>query len=308
MFLTSAQIAELLQIVNIYSTTFLANTVGTEILTPEDKLLLRSQGFSLDQVNNASTDTAQAFKFGLISMALGDSTAKSMTYSQFKSHLKSGRYFPLSDVEKGALTRVKQQVANETRRLSGNMQRDIENSLVTIDRGRPVHSKGVLSAAQETIKNRESVAQLAGDLGRLSGQWDRDLGRMADYVLHDAFNEGRLAGIERGNGKVYFDVYPGACKHCIRLYLSAGPQSEPIIFTPDELRANGSNAGKKVDQWKATIGPIHPWCRCTASEKPEGFSWNPVTRDFSNPDPSFERRVRRRSRVNVTVGDTTTEI
>ena len=308
MFLSPNQIAELLQIVNVYSTTFLANAVGTDILTDADKVVLRNAGFSTADINNATTNAAQAFKFGMISMALGDNASSTMTYAQFKKHLSSGRFFPLSKIEQSALQRIKYQIANETRRLTGNMQRDIERKMVVIDQGRAVHSETVLNAAQRAIKDRQSVAQLAGELGKLTEQWNRDMGRIADYVLHEAFNEGRVSQIARGSGKVYFDVYPGACKHCIRLYLSAGVGSEPIIFSVADIRMNGSNAGRKQNEWKATIGPVHPWCRCTATEVPNGMIWDPVTRSFTKPDPNWQRRVQRRSRVNVTIDGETTEL
>lgn len=308
MFLTPNQIADLLRIVNVYSTSFLANAVGTDILTTADKATLRAAGFSTADIDNASTNAAQAFKFGMLSMALGDNASNSMTYEQFKKHIRSGKFFPLNKVEQAALERIKFQIANETRRLTGNMQRDIERKLVVIDQGRAVHSETVLSAAARAIKDRQSVAQLAGELGKLTEQWNRDMGRIADYVLHEAFNEGRVAQVAKGSGKLYFDVYPGACKHCIRLYLSGGLGSEPIIFDVAAIRANGSNVGKKQNEWKATIGPVHPWCRCTATEVPDGMIWDPVTRSFTTPDPQWQRRVQRRSRVNVTVGNETTEI
>lgn len=308
MFLSPSQIAELLQIVDMYSTTFLANAVGTEVLTEADKALLKSIGFSIADIDNASTDTAKAFKFGMLSMALGDNVTKTMTYEGFKKHLKSGRFFPLSKVEQAAIDRLKYQVATETRRLAANIKSDIERKIVVIDRGRPVHSEAVMNAAARAIADRKSVSQLASDLGHLTGQWNRDMGRIADYVLHEAFNEGRVAGITRKNSKVYFDVYPGSCKYCAKLYLTAGFGSEPKLFTVDELTANGSNVGRKQEEWKATIGPIHPYCRCTASEAPAGFIWDPVTNSFTKPDPQWQRQVQRNSRVRVTVGDETTEI
>lgn len=305
MFLTPQQIAELLQIVDVYSTTFLANTVGTDILTSRDKALLKLIGFSTADINNATTNASQAFKFGMLSMAAGDNVAKNMTYSQFKKHLQSGKFFPLSDRDKAALARVKYQIASETRRLSNDMKNDIDRKLVVIDKGRLVHSEKVLLAAARAIQDRKSVAQLATELGELTSQWNRDMGRMADYVMHEAFNEGRVAQIDKGTGKVYFDVYPGACKHCTRLYLKGGIGSEPKVFTTAQLRANGSNAGRKQAEWKATIGPIHPWCRCTAREYVEGYVWDPVAGEFV---PGKERRVDRKSKIKVTVGNNTTEV
>lgn len=307
MFLNPNQTAELLRIVDVYSVTFLANTVGTDILTDGDKTILKNAGFSTAQISNATTQASQAFKFGMLSMALGDNAAKSMTYEKFKGYLRSGKFFPLSNLEQNALQRVKQQIAGETRRLSGDMKSDLERKMVVVDRGRPVHSKTVMSAAKRAIEDRKSVSQLASEIGELTGKWHRDIGRMSDYVMHDAFNEGRVAQIDRGSGKVYFDVYPGACKYCVKLYLTSGVGTQPKVFDTSELRANGSNVGRKQANWKATIGPVHPWCRCTANELPDGYVWDDKKASFV-PDPNFRRKVNRRSKVSVTVDNETTEI
>lgn len=306
-FLTPSQINELLGIVDKYSITFLAHTVGTDILTKEDKRLLQSVGVSVKDINNATTNTAQAFKFGMLSMALG-SSAKTMTYDQFKKYLSSGKFFPLSEVEQAALNRVKYSMGAELKRLSGNMKSDIERKIVVIDQGKAIHSGTVLSATQKAIEDRKSVGQLALEIGELTGQWNRDLGKIADYVMHEAFNEGRVAQINKGTGKVYFDVYPGACKYCVKAYLTGGIGSEPKIFTLKQLRDNGTNIGKKPDAWQATISGVHPFCRCTANEFEEGYIWDPVTRTFTIPDPNRKRKVERKSKVGVTVNGKTTVI
>lgn len=79
------------------------------------------------------------------------------------------------------------------------------------------------------------------------------------------FNMGRVQSYMReGDGPntlIYFDVYPAACRHCIRLYLTAGIGSEPKLFTAEELIGNGTNIGRRVADWKPTIiTAVHPFC------------------------------------------------
>ena len=129
---------------------------------------------------------------------------------------------------------------------------------------------------------------------------------MADYVFHEAFNTGRVASIKRKNSQVYFDVFPGSCTKCIQLYLTAGVGSAPKVFEIETLMNNGSNVGLKKEDWKPTVGPIHPHCRCTANEVPEGYVWDEQTQSFTQPKQ--ERKVQRASKVTVTVNNKKTVI
>ena len=65
------------------------------------------------------------------------------------------------------------------------------------------------------------------------------------------------------DAKVFYkQVYPGACRHCIRLYLTGGIGSEPRLFSYRELLDNGTNIGRKADNWLPVLGTVHPYCRC----------------------------------------------
>ena len=308
MLLNPSQISDLMKVMDRYTIAFIAHHIGTSMLSTDEISTLIAAGFNPADISDATSNVVQAFKFGLLSDAIGNSVAQKMNYDQFRSYVSSGRFIPLNARESATLEAIKMQMAAGIKIQSENMKSDLKTDLVHIEKGRAaIHSPEVLSAAEEVIRDRKSVAQLRGMLGKRTGQWDRNLARMADYVLHDAFNSGRVASIERKGTKVYFDVFYGACKNCVRLYLTGGVGSEPRIFTIEELRANGSNVGRKVNEWKATIGPIHPHCRCTANEVPEGYEWDESTQSFSKPK-EFERKVQRRSRVTVTVNGNKTEI
>ena len=173
--------------------------------------------------------------------------------------------------------------------------------------------------AKNAIKERKGVQEVVSQIGKMQGNWDRDFGRIADFVLHTAFDEGRSLNIGKTRGAqalVYKDVYAGACKHCIKAYLTGGIMSEPKIFKLDQLQANGTNVGRKVDEYLPVIGPLHPWCRCTLMRTPSEFTledhnkgiwiWN--GQDFVRDLQKYQRKVKRSSKVKVTVNNITTEI
>ena len=93
----------------------------------------------------------------------------------------------------------------------------------------------------------------------------------------------------------------GACRHCIRLYLTQGMGSQPKIYTLKQFLENGSNIGRKVDDWKAVLESTHPWCRCNLQYVPEGTIWNEEKKMFVYPE-KYERKIERKSKVIITVG------
>lgn len=119
-----------------------------------------------------------------------------------------------------------------------------------------------------------------------------------------------MMAIERSHGteaKVYKTVYELACRHCIRLYLTNGIGSQPILFTVAELVANGSNIGRKVADWKAVVESTHPFCRCNLSYVMDGYKWNKEKKDFV-PSSDWKRKVERKSKVKINWGDKIIEV
>jgi hypothetical protein len=102
---------------------------------------------------------------------------------------------------------------------------------------------------------------------------------------------------------VYKQPKQGACKHCIRLYLTNGVGSEPIIFKLSVLSSNGSNIGRKVDEWKATIDASSTLQMCF-KEKEQGYKWNPEKQSFSTPDEKYkEQTAAKRKLIPVQIGE-----
>jgi hypothetical protein len=309
--LTPNQIQELMKMVDKYQLTFIARHIGASILTDEERGILESHGIDVSKITPHSSNVTEAFKFGLLSIALSHASASKLTYDQLKTSLKDSTFIPLNRQESAMLESLKYNTYSHVSKLGGNIKNDIRNGLVEVDRkGMARAGEVVRNATKEAIEKRKGVTEIVSILGEKTGQWNRDLLKIASYNLHEAFNQGRAMAIEKefGDNKVYFDVYLGACKNCVKAYLTGGIGSQPKVFKVQELRNNGSNIGKKVIDWKPTLSPTHPFCRCTVNRVPEGYVWDEETASFTKPDKEFERKVERKSRVNVTVNGKTTEI
>ena len=315
------QISELLKTIDKYLLTFAAHHIGVAGLNDDQISTLTKAGVNVKSIPPSTSNVNQAFRFGMLSDALKDNAAKNMSFTQLKNHISSGRVIKLNALEASALRNLQYQTVNQVVKFGNKIKDDIVDKLVYADKKNNTvqHSKLVTGSAKKAIEERKNVQSVISDIGHSLNDWNRDFGRIADFVMHTAFDEGRILNISKEEGPralVYKDVYPGACPHCIKNYLTGGIGSAPQIFTIDQLQANGTNVGKKVADWKAVIGPLHPWCRCTIMRVPSGFNlvdynneqwiWN--GQDFIRDMTKYQRKVERRSKVRVNVNGKITEV
>lgn len=271
------QVVEILKILEKYTNTFLAFNVGSDILSKDDIKILRSAGINISKINNNRSNLTQAFKFGLLSDAIGNKNTRAMDYKGFLKFIESGKFIELSELENNSLQSLKHQTYADVKNLESKMKYDFRQELVKADKksNTVTYAKSVTESAKRTIERRKGTSHIVSELGHMTDKWNKDLGRISDYVLHTAFDEGRSASFEKREGKgalVFKDVYPGACKHCTKAFLTGGVGSEPKVFKLSELKDNGTNIGKSTNDWLPVIGPIHPWCRCTLERVPYGFT------------------------------------
>lgn len=265
---------------------FVATHVGVNWLSPADILLLKAHGIDVNQFKNKQGIIEHAFLFGILAEAIGDKRAKKMNYAQFQTFLKSGGFIPLTDEEEFALNQMKNRAFNDITNLGARMRNAVSNSVVRNNQQQAVVVVNMIR--QKTINAlqlRQSATQLAATLADTSKDWEVDWLRIAYYLTHEAYNSGRAQGILRNHGanaEVYFDVYPKACKECKELFLTDPDDldSEPIVFKLSDIIANGNNIGRKKDNWKPTISPVHPYCRCTINYKNPDMEWDAEKKAF----------------------------
>lgn len=305
--LTLKQLQELLSIVEMNHLLYIGQVVGVDSLLPDDVKLLGRFGVSIESLHNEWPELVQSFYWGRLTSALGNYAGK-VTYNDFSEYLRRGQYIPLNQTEEYALRYVKQNSYNHIKGL-GDRVKVAVNSIITENDPllRASYEEVIRNAAERTIIERDSLQNMVSEIGHKTGDWQRDLGRIADTEMQNAYQYGRAEQIKREYGtstKVYKQVFPGACHHCIRLYTTHGIGSQPVVFTLQELQANGTNVGLKTKDWKPVIGAVHPWCRCELKFLPEGYVWDEGKGMFG----PLEGQKREKKGVKIYVGDKVFEV
>lgn len=289
MIFTQSQIQDMLSILKRYELVFIAKQLGLNFLSQADKNILLAAGIDVNKFKNKKGVIEHAFLFGILAEAIGDARAKKMSYLQFQQFLSSGNFIPLTEEEEFALQTVKNRAYTDITNLGARMRTGLSNAVLRNNQQQAlIVQKMIKQKTVKAIELRSGARGLAADLAETSKDWEVDWLRIAYYLTHEAYNSGRAQSIlkEHGpNAEVYFDVYPGACKRCAELYLTvpSDPESLPIVFTLKEIVANGNNIGRKVADWKPTISPTHPYCRCTINYKNPNFDWDADLRAFVKP-------------------------
>lgn len=298
----SNQINELTDIVNNFHLIFVAQELGTSVLSDEEIKLLESYGIDVEKLSSEGK-IDDAYKFGIFVDALKDERAKDLTYKEFKDFISSGEFLPLTEDELEAVSYIKARTYNDIKGLGNRISADLTRILIESDEKlRRDFEEEIKEKLEEAVLRRKSAAWLTSELGHKTEDWARDFGRISDFIMHDAYDRGKAASIFRRKGeeaRVFKKVYKEACEHCVQLYLTNGLGSEPKVFLLKDLVSNGSNIGLKVKDWKAVLGGTHPWCRCETFEYEENTSWNEEDQEF-NIIKRNTYGVKRNSKIKIT--------
>ena len=284
MLFSQKQIEELLKVIEKNTNVFVAKTLGTQYLTETEKKSLESVGINPETLYNADHDlVTQSFHFGLVNDAIGSIDSKKLTFESLKDYFLHQKHIPISEVDKATIASIKSQSLSDIRANKGRIFQDVNNIISKVDKkNRVAYEEVIRKQILDGVLKKKSVREIASNLGHLTNDWSRNFTKSIEFVSHYAYNEGKLSLIEKTNpnSKVWFSVYSQACEHCIRLYLTKGIGSEPRLFNISELKANGTNIGRKTRDWLPTISGIHVFCRCSLNRFQQGSQWDPKLKRF----------------------------
>ena len=277
--LTPKEVAKLAKLIRDYHTAFVIQMGGDESLGKAEIARLTKMGILPPKAMAVVEDAYLYGQLAATIAAMDDPAAtKKMTYKQFRSQIKK-RPIPLTDQEKRAIGWAKQSFAVYTRKHGGKIADDVSTWFLEGDAAQRREFMGVaFTELQENIARRETVRQLASRIGDATGDWSRDLGRIAATTKQMAMQEGFAQGLIKREGPpdnilVAKLPRPDACPACVKLHLTAGQGSAPRVFPLSALIQNGSNVGKKRRNWKAVVGTVHPWCACELVHVPPGWGY-----------------------------------
>lgn len=306
MIFTDAQIDEILSLID-YQTAFLVGAnMGTDMLSKDERAILNKFDISVEKLYQKFPPAVQSFFFGRLSAMLSDYQAKQIGYDDFIKYLNKGQYIPLSSREKSELNVLKKMSTTHIRSFGSRMKSSVNGIILEEDsKQRADYDKVLRNELKQGVVDKKSLRDITSEIGKKTGDWSKDWDRIVDTEMNNIYQQGRAQTIidtSSIEAKVYKMPYHDACRHCIRLYLTSGVGSKPRVFTLEELIANGTNVGRKVADWKAVLGSMHPHCRCHLVHVLPGQVWNEEKQMFEFPK-KIENKVARKSKVKVTVGD-----
>lgn len=289
-FLRQSQVHDLLSIFRVAHTVFIGEVIGSDILSDEDLQLLRKFGIKESDIKKMMSDSETMFALGRMTAALKQAQADRLSYDDVTAIAKRGGFRPLNEYELATLDEIKNQSYWAIKNLESAVIKDVHDVIIQDGaRVRSEYEKIIRDESKQVVHRKKSLQSMMLDIGHKTGDWSRKLSRVVETEMHNAFDRGRAATIVQQYGDdaiVYKDVKEGACRYCVKLYLSAGFGSEPKNFKISELTANGTNIGRKAADYKPVIGTTHPYCRCELRHVPVGYDWNDEERDYSTPSKS----------------------
>lgn len=292
---TPEQLARIQQIIEDHHAGFAAGVVGPDIIRPDELARLRSEGLippeagdhlflqsgPLPRVKTPRPWPATGYDYGAYqgaSDAKANKKLAAMTPREFAAYRESVE-LPLTSSERQARQWARQNAGQFIRGAGSRVSMEVTAAVLQADARE--HRQFVGAVAEETamaIEKRKPWRQLAQDLGNRTGDWSQDMRRIAATETEFARQEGQMRSMSRGREPKEIRVAkipaPNACKDCVRLHLTAGVGSPPKIFLLSELQANGNNVGRKRADWRAGVGPVHPYCACVMSEVPDGYGFD----------------------------------
>ena len=192
----------------------------------------------------------------------------------------------LGDVEREAWIQARQRGAEFARGLGNIVADDLQAKVVEVwdeaqvavevDREQRLGTRETIrEATAEAVARAWSADRLASELANRTQDWGRNWKRIAVTELQGALNDAvviQTLRLDGDDGRVARIPEANACEACRTLFLDA--DGKPRIFTVAELVANGTNVGKPRDEWRPTVWPAHPHCRCGTQRVPAGFEFN----------------------------------
>jgi hypothetical protein len=281
---------------------FIAQNLGTQYVPPDVLKQLNKIGFSEKKILSYPD---LAFHFGMLSAYLKEDEVKKFDFRKLKQAVMANKYVPLSESEKFAVSMAEQRAVEGITGLGNRVSSNIRSLIIEASQAEKRKlEKLIKNKAKQAIVKRQTAKQFASNIARLSGDWERDFERIADFVFHEAYDNGRALYISKAKGddsKVYKRVHAEVCETCFRLYIKNRKTGEPRIFELKELLSNGTNIGRKQRDWKPVVGATHPWCRCDLEYIPSGWEWSAKDKRFIPVIKQTKRMKEIRSKIKVKI-------
>ena len=124
------EIAQMIEVVNRYHLFFIYENVGKDLLSDDEIEVLKNMGIDIDLFKSQPDYIDYAYRFGILSEALGDKRTADMDFIEFKRFLASGKFIPLNETELNAVQVIKRQAYHDIKGLGNRISTDLQGTIV----------------------------------------------------------------------------------------------------------------------------------------------------------------------------------
>ena len=284
-------------LIKLYHLNFLYDTIGGDYLS-EDEM-----NFLEDNLGKSKLDSSKIplldkiFAFGQVAQKIGLENANKITKKDLEDWLKENKVKVTAQLEK-----IKAQAYLDVLSKQFQIEKDLR--------------QGVLNEAN---KENFKMSNVVDYIKSKFEDWAY-LKNTISYVSESALNEGKVEEIKSQAGKdgeedpIVYKVPiqdEKLCSHCRRAYLKS--DGTPRLFRLSELAANGTNIGRKSNEWLPTLPQLHINCRCLLQyfeelpgTKRSDYEFNEEKQRYILKEKVLtddKRKVERKSRVKIDIGD-----
>lgn len=286
MIFTPNEIQRLFGIIDFRLAKIIADVLGVNQLTPEDKILLERNKVEWRKELGKVSPYYQAYLFGKLSGVLSPSQLQSIDYNDFSQYIERKQFKTLSNTEKAMFNAAATRSYAYIKSMGSRMKDIINNTIsqeeikLLTEQQRILEHTTIKKEMIEGVLKKKSIQSIVSDIGHSLEDWNRDWGRIVETEMQGIYQIGVAQQIMENYGAealVYKEVYQQACSSCIHAYTTQGIGSKPRIFKLIDLIANGDNIGLKRKDWKPVLGPQHPFCYDEKTEVYTDQGWKLFT-------------------------------
>ena len=188
--LNQFQLNRLKQLVESYHVLFAVKVLGEDILTEEDKDLLREFGF---EPEGKEDYWEFAYKFGKLSALLKD--ANKIVPSKATKMLADVHLTKRDRIE---LDVLKGRSFSHIKKLGNNVASAVFDEVSK----REAYEDLLREELGKVVRGDQAYSKAISNIGNKTGDWERDLNRLVETELHDVQQEGQGKGLWYGGVSV----------------------------------------------------------------------------------------------------------
>ena len=137
---------------------------------------------------------------------------------------------------------------------------------------------GDITNLEEKLQTRLSYSKVQKELNKVSKKFESNWGTASGTEISKASSAGahqailEVYGTESDDISVVFVITEDErlCQFCNHIAQSADGSYK--VYKMSQIKGSGYNIGRKRGEWKASVPPMHPHCRCELVFKPKGFT------------------------------------